>query len=424
VPFSTLDRYLLRNVAATLASVFGLTVTLMLFEHLPRLFEIVRLSGRKGFIVMQSLLALVPEYAGIGLLFGLYLAIALTVRRLSLRAELDVIEAMGVPPRRWMRAPAVVALAVAALLLWTQGWLMPAGERRLSDLSREMQDGSLGFALEVGQFVDLGKGVSVRFDRIEPATGALGGVFVRDGDTVFAARRGRLGFDLEGDVLVDLEQGLSITGIDRQALSFSHFHFDSGRQSVGGGAPNRSELRKGMSVPQLLASRDGVDLAAAWSRLLWPTFALLVPILALVFGKPARRTAGSAGLMAGLVVLLLFIRSAGMVATAGAAYPATLALGVMLAWSAITALLVYGERRWGAGYVDAWLRGAGTRVARRRSRDGEEFAGSTEDQNPPRRHEVQMPGASSWKQRRYDRSSMTHIGGHTGPGTPRPSASI
>lgn len=419
-----LDRYLLRNVAATLASVFGLTVTLMLFEHLPRLFEVVRFSGRRGFIVMQSLLALVPEYAGIGLLFGLYLAIALTVRRLSLRAELDVIEAMGVPPRRWMRAPAFVALVVAALLLWTQGWLMPAGERRLSDLSREMQDGSLGFALEVGQFVDLGKGVSVRFDRIESATGALGGVFVRDGDTVFAAKRGRLAFNLDGDVLLDLDQGLSITGIDRQALSFSHFHFDSGRQSVSGKAPDGSALRKGMSLAKLLASRDRADRAAAWSRISWPIFALLVPIVALVLGKPARRTAGSVGLMAGLVILLLFIRSAGLVATAGAAYPAVLALGVMLAWSATTALLVYGDRRCGAGYVDAWLRSPGTRVVRRRSRGGEEFAGSTEDQNLSRRHEIQMPGAPSWKQRRYDRSSMRLIGGHSGPATPQASGSI
>ncbi len=424
-PFTTLDRYLLRNVSGTLASVFSLVIALMLFEHLPRLFDVVRVSGRRGFIVMQSLLALIPEYAGIALLFGLYLAIALTVRRLSLRAELDVIEATGVPPRRWMRAPALLALLVAALLLWTQGWLMPAGERRLNELSRQMQDGSLGFALEVRQFVDLGKGVSVRFDRIEPATGALGGVFVRDGNTVFAAKRGRLGFNLDGDVLIDLDEGLSITDTDRQALSFSHFHFDSGRHPVsGGGEPDRSELRKGMSVPQLLASRDGADRAAAWSRLLWPIFALMVPMLALVLGKPARRTDSSLGLMTGVVSLVLFIRTAGLIATAGAAHPVGLAIGVTLAWSAITALLVIGERRHGAGYIDAWLRNAVARVVRRRSRNGEEFAGSTEDQNLSRRHEVQTPGAPSWKQRRYDRSSMTLIGEHTGHGTPRPSASI
>lgn len=424
-PFSTLDRYLLRNVSGTLASVFSLVIALMLFEHLPRLFDVVRVSGRRGFIVMQSLLALIPEYAGIGLLFGLYLAIALTVRRLSLRAELDVIEAAGVPPRRWMRVPASLALLVAALLLWTQGWLMPAGERRLNELSRQMQDGSLGLALEVGQFVDLGNGVSVRFNRIEPVSGALSGVFVRNGETVFAAKRGRLGFDLEGDVLVDLDEGLSITGTDREALSFSHFHFDSGRHRVGrGGAPDRSELRKGMSVPQLLASRDGADRAAAWSRLLWPMFALMVPMVALVLGKPARRTDSSLGLMAGLVSLVLFIRTAGLVATAGAVHPVGLAIGVTLAWAAITALLVRGERRHGAGYVDGWLRDARARVLWRQSRRSEESSGSTEDQNLSRRHKVQMPGAPSWKQHRYDRSSMTLIGWHTGPATPRPSGSI
>lgn len=425
MPFSLLDRYLLRNVSGTLASVFGLVVALMLFEHLARLFDVVRLSGRKGFIVLQSLLALVPEYAGIGLLFGLYLAIALTVRRLSLRAELDVLEATGVSPRRWMRAPALVTLLVAVLLLWTQGWLMPAGERRLSNLSREMRDGSLGFALEVGQFVDLGKGVSVRFDRIERATGMLGGVFVRDGDTVFSAKRGRLAFDFDGNVLIDLGDGLSITGSDRQTLSFSHFHFDSGWRSAGsGGAPDRSEFRKGAPLPQLLASSDAADRASGWSRILWPTFALLVPMLAAVLGKPARRTASSLGLMTGLVGLVLFVRSAGLVATAGAAHPAALAIGDIAAWSAITALLVRGERRFGAGYVDAWLREAGARMVRRRPPSREDLADPAEDQNLSRRHGEQMPGALSWKQRRYDRSSMILIGEPTERGTPQASASI
>ena len=422
--FSTLDRYLLRNVLATLATVFGLIVALMLFEHLPRLFEIVQLSGRKGFIVMQSLAALMPEYAAIGLLFGLYMAIALTVRRLSLRAELDVIEANGVSPQRWMRMPALIALLAAGLLLWTQGWLMPAGERRLDELGRQMRSGSLGVTLEVGQFVDLGKDVSVRFNRIDPGTGMLSGVFVRNGETVFAARRGRLGIDLHGDVLLDLEDGLSITATDRATLSFSHFRFDSGRHSAAEGeAPDGATLRKGMTLPALLASRDGTDRATAWSRILWPIFALLIPMLAMVLGKPARRSASSFGLMTGLVALLLFIRSASLVATAGAAHPVVLTVAVALTWSAITVLLVWGERRYGAGYVDARLRDIAAHLVRRRSRSGQDSAGPTENRNLPQRL-GQAPGASPWKGRGYHHSSMAFIGERTGLGTPRPSGNI
>ena len=164
-PFSMLDRYVLRQVGATLLSVFAIVVSLMLFEHLPRLIDIVRLSGRKSYIIVQSMLALVPEYAGLGLLFGLYLAIALTVRRLSLRSELAAIQGSGVPAHRWMRWPALLALLIAGQLLWNQGWLIPAGEQRLSELGREMQDGRFGYGLEAGKFTDLGHGVTIRFER-------------------------------------------------------------------------------------------------------------------------------------------------------------------------------------------------------------------------------------------------------------------
>src|SRR3569623_2860080 len=95
---SVLDRYLLASVAVTLSAVFGLVIALMLFEHLPRLFDLVHFSGRKSYIVAESMASLVPEYGAIGLLFGLYLAIALPVRRLSLRGELAVIEAAGASP--------------------------------------------------------------------------------------------------------------------------------------------------------------------------------------------------------------------------------------------------------------------------------------------------------------------------------------
>ncbi len=366
-PLSTLDRYLLANVAGTLGSVFGLVIALLLFEHLPRLFDIVRLSGRKAYVIVESMISLLPEYAGIGLLFGLYLAIALTVRRLSLREELDVIEATGVSRRRWMRAPMLAAMLAAGLLLWTEGWLMPAGERRIEDLSHRMLGGAFGYDLERGQFTDLGKGVAIKFDRIEPNAGGLGGVFVRNGVTTFAARHGRLAFDIRGNLLVELEDGLSFNRETGQALSFARFKLVTGGPAKGA-APSPTDKRKLESLPSLFGSGKPADSAAAWSRLLWPVFALLIPMLAVVLGKPARRTSNTIGLMSGLVLLVLFIRTAGLVETTRLVHPAVLAIAVAVGWAAVVALLVRGERHWGAGYVDAALRRVVRSVARRRPR--------------------------------------------------------
>ena len=363
-----LDSYLLKQVGTTFISVFAIVISLMTFEHLPRLFDIVRLSGRKEYVVVQSMLALVPEYASVGLLFGLYLAVALTVRRLSLRGELDIIQATGVPARRWLRLPGVMTLFIAALLLWNQGWLMPAGEKRLIEIGQRMQDGQFGYDLEAGKFNSLGNGITLRFEAVDRESNQLLGVFVRTPDTTFSASRGRLGFDFGRHVLVDLENGRTFRGDGRQALSFSQFHFDSGGSETGEDkAVDATERRKGIALPTLLASGDPGDRAAGWSRLLWPIFALMVPFLAMVLGKPVRRTSSSLGLMAGLVLLVLFTRSTGFAATTSSANPGTVAAGIAAAWLVATVALVRGERRWGDGYVDGWLLKATRRMKLKRA---------------------------------------------------------
>jgi lipopolysaccharide export LptBFGC system permease protein LptF len=372
--FTTLDRYLLHQVGGTFVSVFAIVISLMMFEHLPRLFEVVRLSGRKSYIVMQSLLALLPEYGGIGLLFGLYLAIALTVRRLSLRNELDIIQASGISTHRWLRFPVLLTLLVAGLLLWNQGWLMPLGEQRLNALSEQMREGQFGFDLEPGKFTDLGHGVTVKFEGIDGKSSQLREVFFQTPDTTFTANRGTLAFDFRNDILVDLEQGRMFNAGNGQSLSFSHFHFDSGdRESRYESALDAAKRRKATPLPALLASSDAADRAVAWSRLLWPAFAMAIPSLATVLGKPARRSSGSLGLMVGLILLVLFARSTGFVAAQVTTSPIMVALGVGAAWLAAIGFTLWGERRLGAGYVDDWMtKGSGrlkmTRQFGRRAR--------------------------------------------------------
>ena len=377
-PFvSVLDRYLLASVAVTLGAVFGLVIALMLFEHLPRLFDLVHLSGRKSYIVVSSMASLLPEYCGIGLLFGLYLAIALTVRRLSLRGELDVIEASGVPTRRWMRFPALLALVVAGLLLCLQGWLVPAGERRLADLGRNLADGTFGYDLAPGELISLGKGVTLRFEGVDGTTGALQRIFFRTGQMTFTALRGRFGFDLQGDVLADLESGRSVNGANGQSVAFSHFHFDSGQIPHAAAARGENERRKRIALPALLASGDGVDRAVGWSRVMWPAFALLIPVFAVVLGKPARRSASTLGLMTGLILLVLFIRTAGLVATSHSEHPGWVAGAAMAGWLAIAGALTWGERRGGAGYVDTRLRKLLAPLVRMRARPLKPLVGTT-----------------------------------------------
>jgi lipopolysaccharide export system permease protein len=354
--FTTLDRYLLKQVAGTFVSVFAIVISLMIFEHFPRLLDVVSLSGRKTYVVVQSMMALLPEYAGLGLLFGLYLAIALTVRRLSLRGELDIVQASGISTYRWMRFPAVLTIVIAGLMLWNQGWLMPAGERRLSELGQRLEGGQFGYDLKAGEFTDLGRGITLRFADVDPGTGELRGVFFHTAHTTFTASRGRLGFNFTNHVLIDLEQGRALNGSNGQSLSFNAFRFDSGEHVGDKDKPvDITERRKGMRLPALLSSDDSGDFALACSRLLWPAFTLMVPFLAAALGKPMRRSSSALGLMSGIVLLVMFTRSTSFVAATGSGHPGLVALAIAAIWMAVVSVIVWGERRWGEGHIDQWL---------------------------------------------------------------------
>jgi lipopolysaccharide export LptBFGC system permease protein LptF len=255
-----------------------------------------------------------------------------------------------------MRIPVLLSILLAGAMLWTQGWLMPAGEARLGELSERLQQGQFGLDLEPGNFIDLGRDVTLKFTDVDPDTHELRGVFFRTSDRTFTATRGRIGFGLSSDVFVDLEDGRALDPANDQLLSFAHFHFDSGKSGIQNETDNgSSDRRKGMTLPELLASRDNADAAAGWARLLWPAFTLLVPLLALVLGKPMRRSNAALGVMLGLVLLVMFVRSTGLVAATASSHPAIVAFAAFGAWVAVVWGFVRGERRWGAGFVDRLL---------------------------------------------------------------------
>ncbi|HSQ95039.1 MAG TPA: hypothetical protein VLM18_02905, partial [Croceibacterium sp.] len=142
---------------------------------------------------------------------------------------------------------------------------------------------------------------------------------------------------------VELADGLSFNRATGQALSFTRFKLVTGGPAKGS-APSPPDKRTLESLPSLFGSGKPADSAAAWSRLLWPVFALLIPMLAVVLGKPARRASYTSGLMSGLVLLVLFIRTSGLVETTRLVHPAVLAIAISLGWAAAGSLLVRGER--------------------------------------------------------------------------------
>ena len=70
-----------------------------------------------------------------------------------------------------MRMPRVLTMLIAGLILVNQGWIMPAGESRLSQIGHRMAMGDFGYNIEAGEFIELGSGNVLTFRGVETDSG-------------------------------------------------------------------------------------------------------------------------------------------------------------------------------------------------------------------------------------------------------------
>jgi lipopolysaccharide export system permease protein len=350
-----LDRYILRQMIGTMFSVLAVVMSLMVLEHLPRLLELTRFSGHREYIIMHTVAGLLPEYGGIGLLVGLFLGIALTIRRLALRGELDVVEACGISPLRWMRLPVVLAAIMSVLTIVNQGWLMPAGEIKLMEIGKRMMEGEFGHRIRAGEFIDLGSGSVLQFEQVDAANGDLIGLFLRTERNIFTARRGRIWRLPSEKTAVELQDGQVIEVQSERVSDFAHLQF--GVQEAKGAWKDEPKDRvvRRADIGSLWVTGTTSSRSAVYGRCLWAALALLLPFLALVLGKPARRQAGSAGIFIGVISLVGGLKMITPLVDGNASEPEFLAGGILATWGFVVAGLIWAEKAFGQGFVDLWL---------------------------------------------------------------------
>ncbi len=349
-----IDRYVLRLSLGTLGSVVGIIISLMVLEHIPRLIDITRLAGERGYIVGQTVLGLLPEYGGIGILVGLYLSIALTIRKLEMRGELAVIEAAGIGPWRWMRMPILLTLLAAGFISANQGWLVPRGEQRIALIGQKMARGDFGYVLSAGEFHRLGARATFYFKRIDESDHSLVDVMLLKDERIYNARRGVLSIDASGEGLLRLAGGQALDRQGGDIFAFEELVFRTGTEDTTEGvdamassAPDRIH-----TLDALWHSDDSSDRAAAYARLLWVALVLLAPALAFALGRPPMRSTSSTGLVVGLCLLVAFLKSISLVQTAGWAASSSSELVILSTWIGIVGFLIGWQRRSGTGALD------------------------------------------------------------------------
>lgn len=349
-----LDRYILRQVLGTMLSVLAVVMSLMVLEHLPRLLEITRFSGHRGYIVVHTVAGLLPEYGGIGLLVGLFLGIALTTRRLALRGELDVIEACGIAPLRWMLFPLALAAMVSIATIINQGWLMPAGEIKLAEIGKRMADGEFGHRLQAGELIDLGSGSVLLFEQVDAIDGELIGLFLRTEENILTARRGRFWQLPSGAMAIELRDGQVVQGRSARVLEFARLqHRVDGLEGAAKTEPENSFLKRA-DIGLLWANGTTSSRSAAYGRCLWAALVLFLPPLALSLGKPPRRQSGAVGILVGVTSLVLGLKTITPLMDGHSDQPEVLAAGILVTWGLFVCGLIRAEKVFGQGFVDLW----------------------------------------------------------------------
>ncbi len=351
-----IDRYLLTLTLGRLGSVVGILMSLMVLEHIPRLLEITRLSGHRGYIVRQTVLGLLPEYAGIGVVVGIYLAVGMAIRQLALRGELAVIEGTGIGPTRWMRAPFALTLLGAALVFVNQGWLMPYGERRLTEIGHRMEIGDFGVNLTSREFHDLGDGLILYYDGVDRKTGALRGLFLTDDEHTYNASSGHLSIAPDGTGVVYLGNGQAVDHDGQGVMSFAKLTF-----RVRGALSTTDALSSATHLSRL----ETLDaLAAAYARLLWSLLVLMSGVLAFVLARPPMRSVSAIGLVAGLCLLVGFLKSIALLESAVFPAPEMAGVAISLFWIASTSILFIWHKQGGDGAIDRAALWLARRIAR------------------------------------------------------------
>lgn len=364
-----LDGYLLRLFALRFAGVLFLLVAILQLENYTRLTRLIEHAPRPLTLLGRFSLYLMPEYLGVGLLVALFLGIAMGVRAAVLAGEWQVFHAAGVAPLRLALLPVLLGCLCAGAEAAIQLEYRPAGEDAVDHLTEDLRLGRLGIGGEVGTFIDLGNGATLRLGSFEVASGRLGNVFLSQGPTVLDAHEGQAAFDRFGNLILVLRDGEAFIRGGKSLQRERRFTFDRLQLVVplvpemSSAKIERVELDRLTLRPLLLraALERAADrperpaLAALGGRLAFVWAALLLPFVALVLGAPRQRGRSAFGVVLGILLLVGFLKLTDFLRGAFLGAPlASFGLAMTLLTIGTWALW-RGETVHGVGYVEAWL---------------------------------------------------------------------
>ena len=344
------DRYVLLRILGYAGALAGVALLVLLLERMLRLMELaVSYHGTLGHMVWM-MLSLIPHYLEIALPSAFFLAVLLAVHHMCENGELTALHGAGIGLLRLLAPVALLGVAAAAAALAILAYIQPHARYAYRGLVHQIAHQSLAAVVREGMFVTVDR-YTFMAGRHAPENGALEAVFVyadqADGrSAVTTARSGMLRPARDGGSVLALGEGAQ-TIFDADGTISGNLAFDAMRWNLAARVAGRFRARgkdvREMTLPELSKAtagpREGMSrarISAEFNRRLVAVATILVlPLLAVPFGLSAGRIGRSAGVVAGLVVLVVYQKSVKLGATLAGQGAVSVGLGIWLPFACL-----------------------------------------------------------------------------------------
>ena len=317
------DRYLARLIAVPMLGTLVIAAMLLVLDKMLSLFDFVAAEGGPVSVVWRMLANMLPEYLSLGIPIGLMLGILLAFRKLAMSSELDVMRAVGLSYGRLLRVPYMYAIALALINFGIVGFVQPLSRHAYEALRFELRSGALGASIKVGEFTNLGKRMRLRIERSRDEGRNLQGIFVRatsrDGQSVAvtAAQGTFLATDDPDVIIFRLRNGVLVNDAPKyktpRILSFSSHDLPIDLPQIE--AFRGRDVDREKTIPELVvigknqATPDKLrnEVRANFHfRMVEVVFMLLLPLAALAFAIPPKRSTSALGVFLSIVFIVTY----------------------------------------------------------------------------------------------------------------------
>ncbi len=390
------SRYITSQIARPTVSILAVALFALLAERMLRVVDIV--VGWRGslLVIFEMMGYLLPHYLSLAVPAAFFIAILLTVSRLSRDGELDAMMASGIGLDGVLRpllGMAIVLLVINAIVL---SYLQPYSRYAYRAALFALSNVSFQALLHDKSFVTLDN-TTYSVDSLDGEHSGFTGLFLYsrqdNGSTMtVTAERGTV-LPAEGSrpLTLSLDQGVQqivpAPSSDQQAAPSkggASIRFKSFLTDMRGAKPEsfrpRGEDEREMTIPELWAARGKSfpDIRPAEisselnGRLVRIVSTLVLPLIAVPLAIARRRSLRSYGILVGISVLLIYnqilqfgesMADDGKISSlVGLWVPffIFLALGLMLSWSKATRV----PRSGGRGPIEAIVEAVTERLSR------------------------------------------------------------